>query len=569
MPRRKPMKSSSGSKAAKSTKKIGLAKTAVKKPIDPAIPGKLALRGRIVTMDASGRTLADGCIYVEDGIIREIKNASAAAPAGFSSADVTRTEGTIFPGMIELHNHLPYDILQLWNVPKAFKNRGQWGSHPQYGLRVSGPMKVIGGSAELMPAVVRYVEAKCLVSGVTTSQGIALFSNAGAARYYRGIVRNVEQTSEDILPEALTRIADVEAKSIASFHARLKKASCLLLHLSEGLDETARKHFLALKKADGTWAIEQSLTGIHCAALKAEDFKRLATKKASMVWSPLSNLLLYGDTANIKAARAAKVNICLGSDWAPTGSKNLLGELKVASIWAAEKGLALSAEDIVEMATTNPARALRWDTQLGSLETGKKADLVVVAGTSGNPHEALVNATETDIRLVVINGIARHGRKALMAALGVAGERLSIKGNEYTLNLAQETSDPLVGALSLTKAKKLLSEGLADLAKVASTNKKAATAEVHAKSAGVAPPRWFLALDELSETGQELRPRLELRGKATGPSLALAKAPTPAELPSLTLDALAVVSDDDYISALRNQTVLPDRVADKLGEFYG
>jgi cytosine/adenosine deaminase-related metal-dependent hydrolase len=544
------------------------AKAPVKKPIDPAIPGKLALRGRIVTMDGSGRTLNDGCIYIEGGVIREIKKASAMPPAGFSARDAISTGGTIFPGLIELHNHLPYNILRLWNIPRAFTNRGQWGAHPDYGLRVSGPMKVIGGSADLMPAVVRYVEAKCLISGVTSSQGIALFSNSGSARYYRGIVRNVEQTSEHDLPEALTRVADVEATSIASFHARLKKSTCLLLHLAEGIDKTARKHFLGLEKPDGTWAIEQSLAGIHCAALHREDFVRLAAKKASMVWSPLSNLLLYGDTAHIEEARAANLNICLGSDWAPTGSKNVLGEIKVASIWAAAKGIALSAQDIVEMVTMNPARALRWDAELGSLEVGKKADLVVIGVSTGGLHQTLINATEADIRLVVINGIPRHGEKSLMAALGFSGERLTLHGKVYVLNLAQESSDPAVAALSLRQSKKLLSGGLGDLGRVAMMSKRASLKEIRAMAAGAAPQRWFLALDDLSQTGQELRPRAGFRDTMTGPSLALARAPKPSELPSLTLDPIAVVSDDHYISALKNQSVLPDVVANKLGAFY-
>src|SRR5262245_47728128 len=127
--------------------KAAVSKAAIKKPVDPAVPGKLALRGRIVTMDDSGRTLADGCIYIEDGIIRDIKKGSAAPPAGFSAGAVIDTKGTIFPGLIELHNHLPYNILQLWGVPKTFTNRGQWGSRPEYALRISGPMKVIGESA--------------------------------------------------------------------------------------------------------------------------------------------------------------------------------------------------------------------------------------------------------------------------------------------------------------------------------------------------------------------------------------------------------------------------------------
>lgn len=112
-------------------------------------------------------------------------------------------------------------------------------------------MRVLGSSAELMPAVVRYVEAKALLGGVTTAQGIALFSNNGARRYYRGLVRNVESTADPDLPDALTRIADVDASDGASFLARLKKASCPLLHLSEGANPAAHKHFEALHLAGG------------------------------------------------------------------------------------------------------------------------------------------------------------------------------------------------------------------------------------------------------------------------------------------------------------------------------
>jgi hypothetical protein len=112
-----------------------------------------------------------------------------------------------------------------------------------YASLITGPMRVLGSSAELMPAVVRYVETKTLLGGVTTTQGIALFSNNGARRYYRGLVRNVESTAGPDLPDALTRIADVDASDGASFLARLQKASCLLLHLSEGTNPAAHKHF--------------------------------------------------------------------------------------------------------------------------------------------------------------------------------------------------------------------------------------------------------------------------------------------------------------------------------------
>ena len=80
-----------------------------------------------------------------------------------------------------------------------------------------------------------------------------------------------------------------------------------------------------------------SPAGIHCVALEPADFEVMAANGASMVWSPFSNLLLYGQTANVAAAVAASsaampFKIGIGSDWSPSGSKSLIGELKVARV---------------------------------------------------------------------------------------------------------------------------------------------------------------------------------------------------------------------------------------------
>ena len=105
-----------------------------------------------------------------------------------------------------------------------------------------------------------------------------------------------------------------------------------------------------------------------------------------MIWSPLSNLLLYGATARVEAARKAGVRIGLGSDWSPSGSKNLLGELKVAWLYSQHvlDGL-FSARDLVAMATRDAAAILKWHKALGTLEPGKRADLIVIAARRATP----------------------------------------------------------------------------------------------------------------------------------------------------------------------------------------
>ena len=124
---------------------------------------------------------------------------------------MTRTGGTIYPGLIELHNHLSYNALPLWQLTERFEQPGSVGAAAEYRQLVSRPAGLLGTTDGLVQSVVRYVEAKCLVAGVTTTQGIALASNNGIRRFYRGVVRNVEQTDDPDLPEAMTRIADVDA----------------------------------------------------------------------------------------------------------------------------------------------------------------------------------------------------------------------------------------------------------------------------------------------------------------------------------------------------------------------
>ena len=379
-------------------------------------------------MNGASDVLADGCVYIDAGVIAAVQEAAAPPPAGFDAPTPSlRTQGSVYPGLIDLHNHLAYNALRFWPVTRSYANRDQWAGTPSYQQLISGPMKLIGARPELLPALVRYVEAKCLVAGTTTTQGVALFSAPGIRRYYRGIVRNVEQTNEPALPEAVDRIPDVAATSLRGFAKTLNRqtsrGAALLLHLSEGTNDAARKHFLALEDATGQWAISRALAGIHRVALDDDDIDAYASRGGAMVWSPLSNLLLYGKTANVARLKAAGVRIGIGPDWSPSGSKNLLGELKVAHLYANQAAEPIfTDEEIVAMATRTAAAILGWSDQLGSLDAGKKADLIAISSSGADPYTTLIAATEPRFELVMIEGIPRYGTSTAMTSLGITGE---------------------------------------------------------------------------------------------------------------------------------------------------
>ena len=527
------------------------------------------LIGRVVTMDDANPVIDRGAVYVQGNSIAHVLDATDPAPAGFEAAERIDTHGTIYPGLIELHNHLSYNVLPVWAVPKQFANRDGWSKGPVYRGTISGPMSVLGRTAGMGEAVVRYVETKCLLGGTTTSQGIALAGDAGIQKYYFGAIRNVEETKDKALHDALTRIADVDAKDASKFLKRLNGSSCLLLHLSEGKksNKPARDHFLALQQGDGTWAITSHLAGIHCIALTKADFGVMAERQASSVWSPLSNLLLYGETADIGAAREQGVKIGIGSDWSSSGSKNLLFEMRVASIVAAG---AISHRELLAMATTTAAAILGWK-KIGSITPTNRADLLVVSGRTHEAHEHLFTCAETDIALVVIDGVARAGTKTLMGrfAFNSATESVRVGSTTRVVFLAQDGVDPAIANLTVAEATNRLVDAMKRLPELAK--------KLESPIAAALPkPRIRLVLDhdeeddEVSNLAQ--RPHLPgPDGRPTGelsPDLSAAASKPLSELVKpMKVDPLTVVDDGDFLDTLIAETNLPQAVSDGLKAF--
>ena len=528
---------------------------------------KQALRGRIVQMDAAFTVIPDGVLWIDGDKITAVAPAGQAPPAGFEAVAVETTGGTIFPGMIELHNHLSYNPLRLWKVPKLYENRDQWGSHPDYRKLISGPMRVLGSTASYPEAITRFVEAKCLLAGVTASQGITLQS-VHLERFYKGVVRNVEDGVPP-LPSAHAKIGDVDAASATAFLAALKRTKCAILHLSEGTNPAARAHFTDLKMDGDNWAIAPSLSGIHCVALEREDFDVMVRFGASMVWSPLSNLLLYGRTAKIEDAKAAGITMSLGPDWAPSGSKNLLAELKIAKIVSGLHNGLFSDRDIVAMATRNPAKMLRWDDLLGSLEAGKLADLVVIEGAAGDPYGQLIQASEGNIRLVMIAGVRRLAVQELSG--GMMGiEAFRVDGKTINLNLHDATSDPIVEGLKLSTAIDRLTDGLKNIKSLAVALEHPAQPSVASAAPTQAAP-WRLVLDHDEPHGELIRPRFANAREAAPvarlsaiEAAAAVAAPLSQILVPLDLDAITVADDATYLPRLRDQKNLPEELVAQL-----
>jgi cytosine/adenosine deaminase-related metal-dependent hydrolase len=166
-----------------------------------------------------------------------------------------------------------------------------------------------------------------------------------------------------------------------------------------------------------------------------------------LIWSPQSNVSLYGATANIPLALANNVTVALAPDWSMGGSQNLLDELRFADSWDnANFGNILDSKALLQMVTTHGAKALSLDTQLGSLAPGMLADISVFAGDTANPYDAILAAKPKNVRLVMVNGTVLYGDAVLQAAGPAAPgcEALDVCGTQKFLCAAETaTTDKL------------------------------------------------------------------------------------------------------------------------------
>ncbi|MEA2195538.1 MAG: 5-methylthioadenosine/S-adenosylhomocysteine deaminase [Solirubrobacteraceae bacterium] len=391
----------------------------------PLLPAPLVVTGHLVTFDEQRPEIPDGALYIDaDGLIVAVAAAADPPPPGFSGANRVDTGAVVYPGLIDLHNHIAYNCLALWIAPgrsAPWTARDQWPKDPDYLPSISLPVNALCQANG--KAVLKYVETKAVVGGVTAIQG-----SSKVGRPFEGwMVRNIEyetfRTGRVGVRQAVFALEG--EKEFAKTKALLDAGEAFIYHLAEGTDAALVAEYDAL---DTHEILAPRFVGIHCTALGDAQYAGWVPRGGSVVWSPFSNLWLYGATTDVAAARARGMRICLGADWSPSGSKSLLGELKVADLYNRERlGGLFSAQDICRMATCNPADALGWEDRLGRLRAGLHADLLVVARREDDVYRNLVTSIEADVLLVTINGYPMYGVAALMAAgAAVAPEPIEV-----------------------------------------------------------------------------------------------------------------------------------------------
>jgi hypothetical protein len=486
---------------------------------------RYVLAGTLVTMDDSLTEAAQvfpGKLYVQGNRILDVLHEDDPLPPDALGAASLETAALIFPGLMNIHDHIAFNSLPAWDVPALMQDVSDWTSLGGYQQNVRYPNEILTNADyyDLLPEIGKYAEVKALAAGTTSEQGSFPISpgftnhlarnvdltNFGADRVRQRSLSVLDSTFQNTDAPAL--VADMDAGLVDAW----------LVHLAEGTAEDALVEFGVLKNV---CLVRSETVIIHGTALTPSELDELAAAGGKLIIAPTSNYLYYGGTADVVGAVQRGIPVSLSTDWSPAGDKNLLASLKsLALIDDTVWGDALTDRQMVEMVTTSPAKSLNWCRRLGSLRAGLFADLAVFGGSAGEPYRSLIEATEEDVLLTVVDGDPLFGRPDWMALLKPGDFEVSTTACGF--ESAIDVTDPAVprGEETLSEIAGLLAAAQAFDFNHMRANFKDPTVR------GMTDPEFQAYLDQRFPLGIFPRP----------------------------LDPHVVIDDVDYFQTLRNET---------------
>lgn len=426
----------------------------------------------VITMDAQRRVIANGAVAVRGDRIVGV-GSKAEIDARFQAAQrLDRPEAILAPGLINTHTHAAMSLLrgladdvslQDWLnkfiFPAESKNLSR--EYVRWGTRLGVLEMLLGGTTTFTDMyyfedVVAEVAKEAGMRGVLGETIIGFpvadaKTPADALRFtesYLTRFRNDPLVVAAVAPHAIFTNSDETLKAARALAN--KYGAPLLIHVSETKkendDELAKRHMTPVKALDSLGVFSGRTVAAHCVWVNDADLAVLKARGVGVAHNPSSNAKLASGVAPVPKMRALGIAVGLGTD-GPAGSNNdlnLFEEMDLAVKLQNVSTLnpqALSAAASLEMATLGGARALGLEKQIGSLETGKRADVIAVRTDRPNgvplynPVSQMVYALKAkDVRDVMVNGrpVVRDGR-----ALTLDEKQILQKAAEYAMQVTR------------------------------------------------------------------------------------------------------------------------------------
>ena len=351
-----------------------------------------------------------------------------------------RGAAVLSPGFVNAHEHPAYSYeFPDPNLNPGYIHRDGWrlGTNGALQLPIPKPLHYQPGD-QRSAARLLAMELRHLLGGAT-----AIAGPGGLP----GVVRNINRHSRagdihlydyeadvEVFPFSFQAVEDLRDECAGGAVHRFPPPSdpelpfmAYVAHVGEGRQSSCAARAEVARYLQRAQRRDRRYALVHGVATVQEDYAVMRELDVTLVWSPRSNLALYGETLDIADALDSGVRIALSTDWSPSGSFNMREELQCARRVASAAGVALPADRLWRMSTVNGAYALGLEDRFGAIQPGLRADLTLVAHVGADPHEAVLNATDDELLAAWVDGRAILLSAALPESLG-AGECVALEG---------------------------------------------------------------------------------------------------------------------------------------------
>jgi 5-methylthioadenosine/S-adenosylhomocysteine deaminase len=396
----------------------------------------------VITMDGQRRVIENGAIAVRGDRIVGVGRKADIDARFQPSQRLDRPDAILAPGLINTHTHAAMslfrgisddlnlnDWLNKFIFPAEAKNVSR--DFVRWGTRLGVLEMLLGGTTTFTDMyyfedVVAEVAKEAGIRGVLGETIIGFpvadaKTPADSLRFTEGYLmrfRNDPLVIPAVAPHAIYTNSDETLRSARALANRYRAP--LIIHISETKkendDELAKRHMTPVKALDSLGVFNGRTIGAHCVWVNDGDMAVLKTRGVGVAHCPSSNMKLASGVAPVVKMRALGIAVGLGPD-GPAGSNNdfnLFEEMDLAAKLQKVTTMnpqALPASAVLEMATIGGARVLGLEKEIGSLEMGKRADVITVRLDRANavpvydPVSQLVYALKAeDVRDVMVNG---------------------------------------------------------------------------------------------------------------------------------------------------------------------
>ncbi len=399
----------------------------------------------ILPVDEAMRVIENGWIGIEDDTIAFVEEDETEAVQSFEADRVIDARGKLaMPGFVNAHSHAPMTILRCygddlpldqWLFGKMIPTEAKFTKEDIYWGGMLGVIEQIKSGVTCFADM--YEPSNVMMDLVLENQIRANISGPNLVvnpeREYEEYVAHIKEwnnSHKGLIKEyaIIHAIYTYSEEKIKARVAAAKEAGTgIQIHISEAPFEQAqtREQYQAtpVEMLERWGVFDVPTLAAHCVHLTDHDFEILKNRKVSVAHCPSSNLKLASGIADVPRMLKAGINVAIGTDGASSNSNlNFVEEMHLTSmIQKVNKmdPLAITAKDVIRMATVNGAKAAGFGREVGVLEPGRKADLILIDTDKAHltplndPFSAAVYSMQgSDVDTVIVNGkILMEGRE--------------------------------------------------------------------------------------------------------------------------------------------------------------